>query len=108
VSRLDFPALCRQQRLRDACCVMMMMMMMMMICLILRCRYENHKHVKFIAVGDDGGGVAVYNLDELHKLSINNLVAAVPKPAKAAAICEFKPHSDWVTRLVYAKRFPRH
>ncbi len=42
-----------------------------------------------------------YNLDEIVKLSINNLVAAIPKPAKAAAVCEFKPHCDWITRLVY-------
>lgn len=54
-----------------------------------------------MAVGDDGGGVVVYNLEELQKLSINNLVAAVPKAARAAAVCEFKPHTDWVTRLVY-------
>jgi hypothetical protein len=54
-----------------------------------------------MSVGDDGGGVTVYNLDELVKLSINNIVAAVPKPAKAAAINEFKPHTDWVTQLVF-------
>ena len=40
-------------------------------------------------------------MDELAKLSINNLVAAVPKHAKAAAVCEVKPHCDWVTQLVY-------
>jgi WD40 repeat protein len=56
-----------------------------------------------LGVGDDGGGVAVYNLEELVKISINNLVAAVPKPAKAAAVCEFKPHSDWVNQLVYVE-----
>ena len=42
-----------------------------------------------------------YDLEELVKLSINNLVAALPKHAKAAAVCEFKPHSDWVNRIVY-------
>jgi hypothetical protein len=40
-------------------------------------------------------------MDELAKLSINNLVAAVPKHARAAAVCEVKPHCDWVTQLVY-------
>ena len=61
-----------------------------------------------MAVGDDGGGVTVYNLDELVKLSINNIVAAVPKPARAAAICEFKHHSDWVTQLVFVDGQVRH
>lgn len=52
-------------------------------------------------MGDDGGGVSVYDMDELVKLSINNLVAAVPKHAKVACVCEVKPHIDWVTQLVY-------
>ncbi len=53
--------------------------------------------------------MTVYDMDELVKLSINNLVAAVPKHAKVACVCEVKPHVDWVTQLVYVPTtFPQY